>query len=241
MRNYLLMILLLLPAASFGAEIPLLTSVNTETGTELTTNYRVLLLMTVLGFLPALVVALSPFTRIYIVLSLLRLALGTQQTPGNRVLVGVALLMSGFIMQPVLKDMNENALQPYIQGQITDQEALDGIQAPLRKFLMDQTRKQDVDDFLAITGTVVSDQDEIPFLHLAAAFIVSELQSAFQIGLVLFVPFLIIDLVVASTLMSMGMMMVSPMIFSIPFKIALFTLVSGWSLLVQGLSQSYYF
>jgi len=206
-----------------------------------TLSIQVLLIMTALSMLPAALILMTSFTRIVIVLSILRQALGTAQTPSNQVLIGLALCLTLFIMGPVLSEVYESALQPYLADQINAEAALEAAQQPLREFMMAQTRDDDLALFARISGREQFDGEaDVPFTLLMPAFATSELKTAFQIGFLLFIPFLVIDLVVASVLMSMGMMMLSPLIISLPFKIMLFVLVDGWALVLGTLATSFY-
>ena len=204
-------------------------------------SLQVLALMTALTLLPAALLMMTSFTRIIIVLAILRTALGTAQTPTNQILVGLALFMTLFIMGPVFDKVNQEAVQPYLNDQISVQEGLQKASDPFRKFMMAQTRESDLALFSRISGQEnIESPDQVPFTLLMPAFMTSELKTAFQIGFLLFIPFLIIDLVVASVLMAMGMMMLSPLIISLPFKIMLFVLVDGWTLVVGSLAASFY-
>jgi len=206
-----------------------------------TLSIQVLLLMTALSLLPAALILMTSFTRIVIVLSILRQALGTAQTPSNQVLIGLALFLTLFIMGPVLSEVYDTALQPYLADQISAQAALDAAQVPVREFMLAQTRDDDLALFARISGQEhFAHEADVPFTLLMPAFATSELKTAFQIGFLLFIPFLVIDLVVASVLMSMGMMMLSPLIISLPFKIMLFVLVDGWALVLGTLATSFY-
>lgn len=210
-------------------------------GQTYSVSIQVLLMMTVLTLLPAGLIMMTSFTRIIVVLAILRQALGTAQTPSSQVLVGLALFLSLFIMMPVFDRIYEEAYQPYMAEEVEFQEALARAAVPLREFMLAQTRETDLALFseIADTGPVAS-PEEVPFSILMPAFVTSELKTAFQIGFLMFLPFLVIDLVVASTLMSMGMMMLSPLIISFPFKIMLFVLVDGWALVVGTLASSFY-
>ncbi|MGS0675371.1 flagellar type III secretion system pore protein FliP [Shewanella sp. 125m-1] len=201
---------------------------------------EILALMTVLSFLPALLMMLTSFTRIIVVLAILRQALGLQQSPPNKVLIGIALVMTIFIMRPVGQEIYDDAFLPYDMGQIELPEAVARGEVPLRQFMLAQTRETDLEQMLKIADEpTILTADEIPFFVLMPAFVLSELKTAFQIGFLLFLPFLVIDLVVASVLMSMGMMMLSPLIISLPFKLMVFVLVDGWSMTVSTLVASY--
>lgn len=210
-------------------------------GQNYTLSIQVLLLMSALTLLPAALIMMTSFTRIIIVLAILRQALGTAQTPTNQILIGLALFLTIFIMTPVLEQANREALQPYLQDKLTAEVAIKHAAIPVKTFMLSQTRENDLALFARIAGrgTQFSSPDEIPFSLVVPAFVTSELKTAFQIGFLIFIPFLIIDLVVASVLMSMGMMMLSPMIISLPFKLMLFVLVDGWSLVIGTLAASY--
>ncbi len=206
-----------------------------------TVSVQMLLLMTALTMLPAALVMMTSFTRIIVVLAILRQALGTAQTPSNQILVGMALFLTFFVMSPVFDAVYRDAFQPYMQEQITFPEAVERAGKPLHEFMLGQTRETDLTLFAEISGTEdVGSATQVPFSLLIPAFVTSELKTAFQIGFLMFIPFLIIDLVVASVLMSMGMMMLSPLIISFPFKIMLFVLVDGWVLVVGTLASSFY-
>ncbi len=206
-----------------------------------TLTIQVLLMMTALSMLPAALILMTSFTRIVIVLSILRQALGTAQTPSNQILIGLALFLTFFIMGPVLSEVYETALQPYLADEMTAQAALEAAQIPVREFMLAQTRDDDIALFARISGhEQFAAEPDVPFTLLMPAFATSELKTAFQIGFLLFIPFLVIDLVVASVLMSMGMMMLSPLIISLPFKIMLFVLVDGWALVLGTLATSFY-
>jgi len=201
---------------------------------------QIFLLMTILSLAPAILVMLTSFTRIVIVLSLLRRALGTMQAPPNQVLIGLALFLTFFIMTPVWQNINQNALQPYLDNKIGQQQAFQNAAEPLRKFMFKQTREKDLALFVDIAKVErPKDVDDIPISVLIPSFIISEVKTAFQIGLLLYVPFLIIDMVVASVLLSMGMMMLPPIMISLPFKLMLFVLADGWNLLVGSLVRSF--
>jgi flagellar biosynthetic protein FliP len=219
--------------------------ITIETG-QATTNaqvadtIKILFALTILSFGPALLVSLTSFTRIIIILSLLRNALGTQQMPPNYVLIGLALFLTFFIMQPTVKEINDSALQPFVREEITYEEALKNAENSLEKFMLPQTRKKDLALFCKMakipTDTPV---EEIPFYVKVPAFMISELKTGFEIGFVIYLPFLIIDIVVASVLMSMGMLMLPPVMVSLPFKILLFVMIDGWNLLAQAILLSY--
>lgn len=199
-------------------------------------SIELLFMLTLLSLLPSILITMTSFTRIIIVLSFIRNALGIQQTPPNQVLIGLALFLTLFIMTPVISDINENALQPYINDEISQLDALDKSIKPLRQFMFKQTRDKDLALFIDLSNTSnVNNLDDIPMKALIPAFIISELKTAFQIGFILFIPFLVIDMVVASTLMSMGMMMLPPVMISLPFKLLLFVMVDGWNLIIRSI------
>ncbi|HEB99176.1 MAG TPA: flagellar biosynthesis protein FliP [Thiotrichales bacterium] len=205
-------------------------------------SIQVLALMTALSFLPAALMMMTSFTRVIIVLAILRQALGTMQTPSNQILIGLALFLTFFIMVPVFDQVYDTALSPYLSEEIGPEEAVKRAAVPFRSFMLGQTRESDLAMFAEIgqMEEVAGDEDEVPFSLLLPAFVTSELKTAFQIGFLLLIPFLVIDLVIASLLMSMGMMMLSPMIISLPFKIMLFVLIDGWSLVMGTLATSFY-
>jgi flagellar biosynthetic protein FliP len=197
-------------------------------------------MMTALSFLPAMIIMMTCFTRIIIVLAILRQAIGLMQSPSNQVLIGITLFMTFFIMAPVFKQVNDSAIQPYLKEDITSIQALDAAIIPVKAFMLQQTRIKDLDTFAEIAGhPPVAKHSDLPITIVIPAFVTSELKTAFQIGFMIFIPFLIIDLVVASVLMAMGMMMLSPMIVALPFKLMMFVLVDGWLLVMGTLATSY--
>ncbi|GAB5481245.1 MAG: flagellar type III secretion system pore protein FliP [Parasphingorhabdus sp.] len=209
-------------------------------GRPLTLSLQILLLMSLLTVLPSVVLMMSSFTRIIIVLSILRQALGLQQTPPNQVLVGLALFLSLFVMRPVIDTISVDAYSPYGEGEIPIEEAISRSGDTLHGFMIKQTRQSDLKLFMELADAPpVAEPEDIPFSILLPAFVTSELKTAFQIGFLIFLPFLIIDLVVASTLMALGMMMLSPTIISMPFKLLLFVLVDGWALTMGTLAGSF--
>jgi flagellar biosynthetic protein FliP len=222
--------------------IPMLNVSNAKGGQQYSLTLQLLALMTTLTLLPSMLLMMTSFVRIIIVLSLLRQALGTGQTPPNMVLVGLSLFLTLFIMSPVFDSIYQNALLPYMNGSMPFEKALALAEAPVRNFMTLQTREDDITMFMQIAQKkeVVS-AAEVPFTTLMPAFITSELKSAFTIGFMIYIPFVVIDLIVASVLMSMGMMMLSPMIISMPFKLMLFVLVDGWTLLMGSLASSFIF
>ena len=225
-------------------EIPGLSAItlttNEDGSQEYSVSIQILAMMTVLTLLPAILLMMTSFTRIIIVFAILRQALGLQQSPSNQILIGMSLFLTFFIMTPVFQSMNENAFQPYIEGSISSAQAVDNVVKPFHQFMMAQTRESDLDLFLRISDSPpMNSADDVPITILIPAFVTSELKTAFQIGFILFIPFLIIDLVVASVLMAMGMMMLSPLIISLPFKLMLFVLVDGWAMLMGTLAASF--
>jgi len=212
---------------------------NNDGSQEYSVSLQILAMMTALSFIPAALIMMTSFTRIIIVLSILRQALGLQQSPSNQVLVGITLFLSFFIMSPVFERINDDALQPYLNEEITSIQAFDLGKVPMQQFMLAQTRVTDIDTFMRIAKVEANSPEEVPFRVLIPAFVTSELKTAFQIGFMVFIPFLIIDLVVASILMAMGMMMLSPMIVSLPFKLMLFVLVDGWGLIMGTLAASF--
>ncbi len=201
---------------------------------------RIVLLLTLISLAPALLVTLTSFTRITIVLGFLRQALGTTQAPANQVILGLALFLTLVVMGPVLQEINASALQPLLAGEIDEQAALAAAEGPLKEFMLAQTREKDIALFLELTGQEAPERPEdLDMLVVIPSFVISELKTAFQMGFVLFIPFLIIDMVVASVLMSMGMMMLPPVLISLPFKILLFVLVDGWWLVVRSLVAAF--
>lgn len=243
MRCLLILVLFCLPAVALAQAdgIEAVTVQAAGDGKTWSVSLQILAVMTALTLLPAALLMMTSFTRIIIVLAILRQALGTASTPSNQVLIGLALFLTVFVMSPVLTRINEVALQPYLNDGMGAEQAVRSAAGPLREFMLAQTREKDIGVFLNIAqkGPVESPQ-ELPFSILVPAFMTSELETAFQIGFIIFLPFLVIDLVVASTLMSMGMLMLSPMLISLPFKIMLFVLIDGWSLVMGTLAGSFY-
>ncbi|WP_288355298.1 flagellar type III secretion system pore protein FliP [uncultured Cycloclasticus sp.] len=230
----------LVPMTSFAASgIEAITIAGD--GKSYSVTLQILAVMTLLTVLPSLLVMMTSFTRIIIVFSILRQAMGTPQTPSNQILLGLALFLTFFIMSPVLEKANEEALQPYLNDQIAADIAITKAIEPFRGFMLRQTRSDDLEMFARISGAEpITDESDVPLSLLLPAFVTSELKTAFQIGFMIFVPFLIIDMIVASVLMSMGMMMLSPLIISLPFKLMLFVLVDGWSLIMETLAASFF-
>lgn len=222
-----------IPTFRFGVE-------GAETPQDVAFSLQVVFIFTILALAPSIIMVMTSFTRIIIVFSFLRTAMGTSTMPPNQILTGMALLLTFYIMTPVLSDINKNAFAPYVNEEITFKQAVDEARKPMRQFLLSNTREKDLILFIDLSRTErPKTVDEIPDLVLVAAFVMSEVQTAFQIGFLLFLPFLIIDFVISSVLLAMGMMMLPPVMISVPFKILLFVLVDGWSLLVTGLVKSY--
>jgi flagellar biosynthetic protein FliP len=242
LKTSLLLLLLLLPLSALAQGLPTITlgiGEATEPG-EVSTALQILVLLTILSVAPAILLMTTGFTRIVIVLSFVRQAMGTQQAPSNQIIIGLSLFLTFFIMAPVFERINENALQPYLNKQINQQQALEQAVKPMREFMFSQVGEKDLELLVEISKSPQPDgQDDISMLTLIPAFMLSELKRAFQMGFLLFVPFLMIDMVVASILMAMGMMMLPPIIVSLPFKILLFVLVDGWTLVIGSLVQSF--
>jgi flagellar biosynthetic protein FliP len=241
-----ILLLLLVPviadAAAAVTGLPAVTvTSNPGGGQTYSLTLQILILMTVLTLLPAILLMMTAFTRIVIVLAILRQALGAGQTPPNQVLVGLALFLTLFVMGPVVEKINTEAAQPYLAGTLEATVALEKAVTPLKSFMLEQTLESDIATFVRIAGGKGFEKPaDVPLNILVPAFMTSELKTAFQIGFLLFIPFVIIDLVVASVLMSMGMMMLSPVLISLPFKIMLFVLIDGWSLVMGTLAQSFF-
>lgn len=241
MRPLLLALSLwLLPASAWAQTLSV--NLGGATGPEqISSTLQVLLLLTVLSLAPAILLMTTGFTRIVIVLSFVRQAMGTQQMPPNQIIVGLAMFLTFFIMAPVFDQINDTALQPYMKKQINQEQALTRAVEPLREFMFSQTGEKDIGLLLEIAGRdVPENRAELSTLTLIPAFMLSELKRAFQMGFLIYIPFLVIDMVVASILMSMGMMMLPPIIISLPFKLLLFVLVDGWNLVVASLVKSFY-
>jgi len=241
-RAALLALIMFLPMIASAAGIPAVTVTTAPNGgQQYSLTLQILILMTAVTLLPGIVLMMTAFTRIVIVLAILRQALGAGQAPPNQVLIGLSLFLTLFVMGPVVDKINTDAVQPYMAEQIDATTALQRGAEPLKRFMLDQTRESDIATFVRISGGKGFDKPEdVPLRILVPAFATSELKSAFQIGFLIFIPFVIIDLVVASVLMSMGMMMLSPVLISLPFKIMLFVLIDGWSLVMGTLAQSFF-
>jgi flagellar biosynthetic protein FliP len=232
----------LLPFSAFAVDtgIPAVQLVTNEDGSQsYSITLQVLALMTALTFLPAMLMMMTSFTRIIVVFAILRQALGLQQTPSNQIILGLSLFLTIFIMSPVLERVNAEAVQPYMNEELAPLDAVKQASIPFRQFMLAQTREDDLALFMRISGEVADSPEEVSFWVLMPAFVTSELKTAFQIGFILFLPFLVIDMVVASILMAMGMMMLSPIIISLPFKIMFFVLIDGWALIMGTLAASF--
>ncbi|MEP7244218.1 MAG: flagellar type III secretion system pore protein FliP [Gammaproteobacteria bacterium] len=232
-------------ASPVTASLPGITALTVQTtpggGQQYSLTLQILLLMTALTLLPAILLMMTSFTRIVIVLGILRQAIGAGQTPPNQVLMGLSLFLTMFVMSPVIDRVNTEAVKPYLAGTMDSMVALERAVVPLKKFMLDQTRESDIATFVRIAGGKgYATPQDVPLTVLVPAFVTSELKTAFLIGFLIFIPFVIIDLVVASVLMSMGMMMLSPVLISLPFKLMLFVLVDGWSLVMGTLAASFY-
>jgi flagellar biosynthetic protein FliP len=238
--SVLVLVVLAMPLQSWAQGLPMVTTTQGPRGTQYSITLQLLALMTTLTLLPSLLLMMTSFVRIIIVMSLLRQALGTGQTPPNMVLVGLSLFLSLFIMQPVLSDVYQNAVVPFMNNGMSAERALAAAEGPIREFMLKQTRQDDIALFMQIArkGEPL-DAASVPFSTLVPAFITSELKSAFTIGFLIYIPFVVIDLIVASVLMSMGMMMLSPMMISMPFKLMLFVLFFGWGLIMGSLASSF--
>jgi flagellar biosynthetic protein FliP len=240
-KAVVVILLLIIFTGSAFAQQMTIPSVNIELGTaegvsDVSVSLQILFALTVLSLAPAIIIMFTSFTRIIVVLSFVRNALATNQSPPNQVLIGLALFLTAFVMAPTWQQINDTALQPYLAEEISAQEALDNALVPIRSFMVANTRDQDLALFVNMyESDLPASTDEISTLTLVPAFIISELKTAFQLGFIIFIPFLVIDMVVASTLMSMGMMMLPPIMISLPFKILLFVMVDGWHLVVRSL------
>jgi flagellar biosynthesis protein FliP len=242
LKSFLLLVLLLLSVLVQAQGLPTITlgvGQANDPG-EVSTALQILVVLTILSVAPAILLMTTGFTRIVIVLSFVRQAMGTQQAPSNQIIIGLSLFLTFFIMAPVFDRINENALQPYLNKQINQEQAFTEALKPMRQFMFSQVGEKDLQLLVDISKSPQpANQDEVSMLTLIPAFMLSELKRAFQMGFLLFVPFLMIDMIVASILMAMGMMMLPPIIVSLPFKILLFVLVDGWTLVVGSLVQSF--
>lgn len=240
-----LLMALVFSTTLWAADLPMLPTLKigveqAESPEQVSVLLQILFLLTVLSLAPAILVMMTSFTRLAVVFSLVRHALGTQQMPPNQILIGLALLLTFFLMTPVYTKINKEALQPYLAEEISQGEALQKALDPIRKFMFKQTRKKDLSLFINISKSEKPrDLDEIPTTVLVSSFVISELKTSFQIGFLIYIPFLVIDMVVASVLLSMGMMMLPPFMVSLPFKLMLFVLIDGWYLLVGSMVKSF--
>lgn len=242
----IMLLAVLLMAAGFALAEPLsLPTISLGVGkaskpADMGVVLQIFFLMTILSLAPGLLIMTTSFTRIVVVLSFLRTAIGTQQAPSNQIVIGLSLFLTFFVMSPIWQQVNTQALEPYKANAITQQQAIEKGVAPIRKFMFAQTREKDMALFLSLSKLPrPKNPDDIPMLTLIPAFIISELRTAFQIGFLIYIPFLVVDMVVASVLMSMGMMMLPPVMISLPFKILLFVLVDGWGLVIGSLVKSF--
>ena len=239
----LLLLLICMPKSVLAA--PLIPNVNIGVGAssnpqDVAVSLQILALMTVLSIAPSILIMTTAFIRIVVVLSFLRNALSTQNMPPNQVVIALAMFLSFYIMAPYWSQANDNGLQPYLAGQITQEEALAQVVEPVREFMFKQTRESDLALFVNLSNAERPEsQDDVSTFTLIPAYIISELKTAFQIGFMIYIPFIVIDMIVASTLMSMGMMMLPPVMISLPFKILLFVMVDGWHLLIKSLIMSF--
>ena len=239
-----LLFLAFLPALSHAADIPLPTIrlgvEQAKTPQDVALSLQILLVLTVLSLAPAILIMMTAFTRVVIILAFLRQGLGTQQVPPNQVLVGLALFLTFFIMQPTFNRIDQEALTPYLNGKMNTTEAFHKAEDPLRQFMFKQTREKDLELFVALSkSSRPRTPADISTWVLIPAFVIGELKKAFEMGFIVFVPFLIIDMVVASVLMSMGMLMLPPVLISLPFKILLFVMVDGWNIIVRSIALSF--
>lgn len=240
-RSIILLGLCLFPLCSLADNqtIPLLVSQQAGSTTSYSISLKIIVLLTLLSLLPAILITTTAFTRIIIVLSILRQAIGIPNVPSNQIVIGLSFIMTLFVMLPFIQKVNETTVQPYMQGKMAEQQALEGTVNILKTFMVKQTRKSDLNLFTELARKKFTTEGDYSFLILMPAYITSELKTAFEIGFLIFLPFLIIDLVIASILMSMGMMMLSPMVISLPFKLLFFVLVDGWGLVVTSLITSF--
>ncbi|EAQ66217.1 Flagellar transport protein FliP [Marinomonas sp. MED121] len=239
---FVLLSLFLSSQVSAEVGLPALTVTTNDDGTQdYSVSLQILFIMTALTLLPAALTMMTAFTRIVVVLAILRQAIGLQQTPSNQIMVGMALFLTLFIMTPTLDKINAVALQPYLEEEITSIQAIEKASVPIRDFMLAQTRESDIALFVKLAGKEgqIESLETLPFTILMPAFVASELKTAFQIGFMIFIPFLVLDMVVASVLMAMGMMMLSPIIISLPFKIMLFVMVDGWAMIMGTLAASF--
>jgi flagellar biosynthesis protein FliP len=228
--------------ATGGTAAPVNIQIGLGNGTEqgtVSTAVQIVFIMTLLTLAPSIMMLMTSFTRIVIVLGFVRSSLGVQGAPSNQIIVGLALFLTMFLMAPIATQINDEALQPYMRKEISQGEAFGRASQPLRQFMLKQTRPGEIDFFLGIAGQGPTKVEDVPMSVVIPAFVVSELRTSFQMGFLIFIPFLIIDFLVASTLMSMGMMMMPPVMISLPFKLLLFVLVDGWHLIIRSLVESF--
>ncbi len=243
--SFLLLLVLFVTTVAQAAEPLPLPSLNIGVGasskpSDMAVTIQIFLLLTILSLAPGLLIMMTSFTRIVVVLSFLRTALGTQSAPSNQIILALAMFLTFFIMSPIWNQINQEAYQPWKAQQITQQVAMDKAVAPIRKFMLSQTREKDLALFVSLSKLArPKNADDIPTLTIIPAFMISELRTAFQIGFLIYIPFIVVDMVVASVLMSMGMMMLPPVMISLPFKILLFVLVDGWGLVISSLVKSF--
>ena len=243
--GFLLLLVLFVATVAQAAEPLPLPSLNIGVGasskpSDMAVTIQIFLLLTILSMAPGLLIMMTSFTRIVVVLSFLRTALGTQSAPSNQIILALAMFLTFFIMSPIWNQINQEAYQPWKAQQITQQVAMDKAVAPVRKFMLSQTREKDLALFVSLSKLPrPKNADDIPTLTIIPAFMISELRTAFQIGFLIYIPFIVVDMVVASVLMSMGMMMLPPVMISLPFKILLFVLVDGWGLVISSLVKSF--
>lgn len=207
---------------------------------QLSSTLQLLIFLTFLTFLPAIVLTMTSFTRTVIIFSMLRNGLGTQSTPPNQILIGLSLFLTFFIMSPVVSEIKTEALDPYMVGQLTEEEFVEKVKAPMQSFLLDHTRTKDLELFVEVSGIEnLESAEDLPFYVVVPSFIISELKTAFEIGFLIYIPFVVIDFIVSSVLMSMGMFMLPPASISLPFKVLLFVMVDGWHLMVESIVKSF--
>lgn len=242
MLRFYLLVLLMLPSWSFAIDgLPLITVTSNGDSQEYSASLQILILLTAMSFIPAALLMMTAFTRIIIVLAILRQAIGLQQTPPNQVLLGIALALTLLVMQPLFELIYAQAVQPYLDDQMPLMEALRQAAIPVKEFMLRQTREADLELFYNIANLrAATNLTDTPFSVAVPAFVTSELKTAFQIGFIIYIPFLVIDLVVASILMAMGMIMLSPQMISLPFKLMLFVLVDGWVMIMGSLASSFF-
>ncbi len=237
----LLLLIFIIPSMSFAEDNIILPSVNLSFGdgeNNVDTSIQILLLITILSLAPSILIMMTSFTRFVIVFSFLRKAISLQTTPPNQVIIGLSLFMTLFVMSPVIADIKTEAYDPFVANEINQTEALDNASKPIKQFMLKQVRTNDLGLFVELSGEEYDDIKDLPLSTIIPAFIISELKTGFQIGFLLFIPFIVIDMIVASTLMSLGMMMLPPVMISLPFKILLFIMVDGWHLIVEQLLRT---